>query len=287
MDLSNMEDVENKSDPRNEAVIPDSIKQQVRSSGLWICSMYDDVTSPPKMPSYDRSFHYYVFVHLLEGKAFYWNSQMEKEVGFTPGMGIVVTPGERVDYGGDNELFVEDSLCFMGPVADFLFQNKILKSGLYHFGKTRRLLPIIEKIREATIAAQLEANVMLQSLIFDLYNENRYKAKQNSKFSQIDLLKKEIQKDRSEWWTVKRMAEYCNVSDTHLRRLFREDMGVSPKAYIENVKMQQAIELLCCCHDKISDIALQLGYVDPYHFIRRFKHLVGLPPAQYRKKYGS
>jgi two-component system response regulator YesN len=79
------------------------------------------------------------------------------------------------------------------------------------------------------------------------------------------------------------MAEYCNISENYLRTLFRKHTGLAPKEYIDNLKMNRAVEMLNNPKMKIYEIAERLGYIDNYHFIRRFTKILGQSPGKYRK----
>jgi len=132
----------------------------------------------------------------------------------------------------------------------------------------------------------LEANNMLCSLLFEIHNSTRNR---NSRIStrsiQFDSLLREIRRDMSRWWTVSDMAAFCNISENYLRRLFQEQTGASPKHYIDNLRITRAAEILTSTDRSIADIASSLGYLDTYHFIRRFSQVMGIPPARYRRQF--
>jgi len=271
----------------NVEPIPRNIRDQMSRSGLWICSFYSNVKSPVKDSPAPRKFKFYVLTHLIGGKGFYWTPEREKPEIISPGAGIIATPGQTNSYAGYKDYFHEDSIAFMGPSADALYNAGVLRDGLIQIGTARRLLPIIEKLKGATLASQLEANALLLNLIFELYHENRKREQTPGSESRIHLLIRELKHNISKWWTVSEMAAYCNISENQLRRIFRETTGMSPKSYIETVKMRRGVELLCGSKCKISEVAANLGYVDQYHFIRRFKKVIGIPPARYRREFSS
>ncbi len=124
---------------------------------------------------------------------------------------------------------------------------------------------------------------MLQQLLLDLYRENT--RSDTGTPQHLQLLLKELHAAPGKWWTVEEMAEYCNICPNHLRTLFKAATGMTPKHYVDRLKMNKAGELLCSTRLKIHEIADFLGYVDHYHFIRRFSACVGVPPARYRKLY--
>ena len=81
------------------------------------------------------------------------------------------------------------------------------------------------------------------------------------------------------------MAELCNLSENQFRRVFNQHTGMSPKRYVDKLRMQQACEILSSTVSPIAEVAHQFGYSDPYHFSRRFKDIIGLSPENYRNSY--
>lgn len=286
MDISTIMTVKNKPGEINANPVPERLKSHLAVSGMWICSLYDNVSASKKTPTHDRVFKFYVIVHLLDGTAFYWNERLDSDQSLRPGDGIMVTPGTLLDYGATDDRFREDSIGFLGPTADALRDASIIQDGVLRIGGARRLLPIIEKVRLASTQDLLEANAMLQNLLFELHHERRRERKRNVKFKRLHALIQELRRDQHRWWSVREMAEYCYVSENHLRRLFKENTGMNPKNYVDNLKIRQAIAPLCESGESIADIASRLGFVDPYHFSRRFKRIMGIPPGQYRRRFG-
>lgn len=86
---------------------------------------------------------------------------------------------------------------------------------------------------------------------------------------------------------VNQLADLAGVGRSQYARLFREMTGRSPIAYMTELRIERAKELLATTGDKLRDIARLTGFRDEYYFNRRFKQTVGLSPKQYmhaRKK---
>ena len=81
------------------------------------------------------------------------------------------------------------------------------------------------------------------------------------------------------------MAELCNLSTTHFNLVFKRHTGMTPKFYIDNVKMLMAVEMLSSNNMTVKQIAAQLGFSDQYHFSRRFRQIKGVSPKIYREKF--
>lgn len=78
------------------------------------------------------------------------------------------------------------------------------------------------------------------------------------------------------------IADSMAVSASYLSRIFHEQTGISPSKYLTDYRMRQARKLLMDTRLTVREIAVRVGYPDPYHFSRNFKNTVGVSPAQYR-----
>lgn len=83
--------------------------------------------------------------------------------------------------------------------------------------------------------------------------------------------------------SVRELAAYVHVSQSALSKGFRRQIGFPLKQYLLNLLMQKARKLLTDTDDSIQQIALSLGYEDPYYFFRVFKKFMQETPMQYRK----
>ena len=157
----------------------------------------------------------------------------------------------------------------------------VISSGIYNLGGVRRLLPLIELAQDPSADAQINANIALQKLLVDLYNEHR----RRNTLTPMEELVAEIKSRPDHWWTVEELAEFCNLSTDQLRRNFLRHTGMRPKRYLEELKLRQAAELLVSSLLPIAVVAEKFGSADPYHFRRRCINLTGVSPERYRREY--
>lgn len=85
-----------------------------------------------------------------------------------------------------------------------------------------------------------------------------------------------------------RMDELSMLTDYTTRtiqRVFRADMGMSPKRFSRIVRCQSAIYSIHHNHQMtLSDMAHNLGFSDQSHFLREFKKLVHATPMDYKNQ---
>jgi AraC-like DNA-binding protein len=79
------------------------------------------------------------------------------------------------------------------------------------------------------------------------------------------------------------LAACCSLSESHFRRIFVENMNMTPVEYVNLVRIQQACELMKTTHHSMEEIAARVGYTTASTFNRNFKKIVGTSPYQYKK----
>lgn len=99
-----------------------------------------------------------------------------------------------------------------------------------------------------------------------------------------DAVRMILRKAGSNELSVSALAAAVDLTPSYLCRIFREDVGKSPSAFLTELRMQRAKELLEDKSLRIHDIALASGYENAEYFSRVFRQHVGLTPTQYRQR---
>jgi AraC-like DNA-binding protein len=87
--------------------------------------------------------------------------------------------------------------------------------------------------------------------------------------------------------TLQQAAEACHVDSAYLCRLFRRFRRQTPFQYLQNLKMNRAVDLLQDGRHTVKETAQELGFTDPYNFSRAFKRVFGISPRKLLGKGGS
>jgi AraC-like DNA-binding protein len=80
--------------------------------------------------------------------------------------------------------------------------------------------------------------------------------------------------------TLSELAHLVGLSPFYLLRVFEQEVGIPPPAYLESVRIRQA-QCLLACGIPIAQVAFELGFSTQSHFTQRFKRLLGVTPGQY------
>jgi AraC-like DNA-binding protein len=87
---------------------------------------------------------------------------------------------------------------------------------------------------------------------------------------------------RLESRNVASVAEALGVSERHLRRVFSEVVGLSPKAFFKLLRFERALKAAKDNRDSSwSDIAVGAGYYDQAHLITDFRSIAGATPREF------
>jgi len=79
------------------------------------------------------------------------------------------------------------------------------------------------------------------------------------------------------------VAEHLGVTGRHLRRAFRDHVGIGPKEYARTVRLRHALRLAAVSGDW-GHIAAHAGYYDQAHLIGEFRKLIGLTPSAFLQR---
>lgn len=124
---------------------------------------------------------------------------------------------------------------------------------------------------------------LLYELIFRL-NRQEHSIKTDGQYRDSRIINaiEYIHKNyRSEAIDIGSLALLCSVSEAYFRRSFKEVYGVSPKAYIINLKLDFASKLLKSRLYTVAEVSDKAGFSDTKYFSRLFKRHFGTTPGKY------
>ena len=234
-------------------------------------------------------------LHLtLRGKALFLNEHMEVEA--SRGEMMLFHPEACYHYG-------------LHPAADnwehlwALFQPRpqwsdwlewdTLDQGILHLTlPDTDSIALVEKLFRQLVALKHDTSPYQSDLQHNRLEEILIRAREYSTRSGRSLVDKRIQgacdymqAHLTDGFSVDDIAAACNLSTSRFAHLFKEHMGVSPKSWGNNMRLQQARKLLLGNSDSINLIARQVGYEDPSQFTKYFKRNMGCSPREFRQSF--
>jgi two-component system, response regulator YesN len=86
----------------------------------------------------------------------------------------------------------------------------------------------------------------------------------------------------SEELSVENLCSFLHVSPAYFSTVFKRETSMSFVAYLTEVRLQEAVNLLNTTDDKTYIIAAKVGYTEPNYFSYVFKKKFGVSPSKYR-----
>ncbi len=195
---------------------------------------------------------------------------------------FVIDCGDFHEYYTIGEKWTQCSLHFFGGNALFLYQQLFQENGpVFHYD-LNLFQPALEEIllmhNSNDPLKDYRFSILLSQLLLDLHQNEM---KQNS--DAVFLLQDYIDAHFTEDLSLDTLAREASLSKYHLHRRFKETFGMTPKAYINALRMRQAGILLIGSDLPSYKIGMIVGYPSEAIFISQFKRHYHMTPGQYRK----
>ncbi|WP_135549725.1 AraC family transcriptional regulator [Paenibacillus cymbidii] len=96
-----------------------------------------------------------------------------------------------------------------------------------------------------------------------------------------------IEGDYDKPLTLDELAREMSASKYHMIREFKKHTGQTPHDYLLTLRLSAAKNLLKYADLSVHEVAGQVGFDNPSHFITSFKKQEGVTPLAYRKRWSS
>lgn len=84
--------------------------------------------------------------------------------------------------------------------------------------------------------------------------------------------------------SITQVADEAQISERYLRKIFAEHLNLAPIEYLNQIRINHAIELLRMSELSIKEICYESGFQSPQYFSRIFKKQVGVNPRKINHK---
>ena len=93
-----------------------------------------------------------------------------------------------------------------------------------------------------------------------------------------------LEKNYQENISLEELSKKFDLNSFYIIRLFKSNLGITPHAYLLNIKINEAKKMLKASHS-IVDVALECGFSDQSHFHRHFVKIVATTPKAYQDNF--
>ena len=126
------------------------------------------------------------------------------------------------------------------------------------------------------------------ALLFrDYVNKSKSRDSKGAIYKNADLIAPALSKIFREYnkeLTIEELSKECNISKYHFCRVFKNEMKVSPIAYINNYRISLAEILLNKGDMTVEEVSTLCGFNDVSYFYRCYKKIKGQSPKRKKVK---
>lgn len=213
----------------------------------------------------------YTFSYILNGGAQF--IQQQNKYTLTKGDVVVIPP----------------YIAHQTVITDFFHYKVIRVPNLYFFCDTteKQGIQIIKNQPEMVLQFHqwfeaLQSDSLQTTpipLAFQSFLSHTSKA-QHPSFSKVKLALTHLHQNYQQKIAVEELSDLTHLSESSFQRVFKSTMGISPKRYLLNLRIEKAKELIKTS-DSLTNIAYDTGFFDQSHFTKYFKINVGMLPKSY------
>lgn len=251
-------------------------------TGLWVDRIGSGVNFKNTSQLSLRHLGLYAAVGAKEGSGKFYSPQTgeinikENDVMLLfPDVGHYYYP----DYSWDTTWVVWNGIEAEKLVAMKYFSpvNPIIKNGFSSINNAHNLLEPL--LKEETPTAVLQRKVILLNMLLELHKCSNPGISNYAKTTRmaINFIDANIAKDI----TLEEIANHCNFSVPHFRRIFNAETGVSPKEFLISRKISKAKEYLSS-RVPVKETSEMLGFTDESYFRKVFKKITGITPGKFQ-----
>lgn len=243
-------------------------------------------------PSRGRVLDSYQLLYITHGKGYFYTST-DTFIEIKEGDILILQPHVWHSYFPDKKTgWQEYWIGFQGINMDNRFQNNFFAKDqiVYHIGVQDSIVKLYEQAIQVAMEEKAACQQYLAGIANLILGMTMYYS-QNCEFDnkateQISKAKVFIRENLLKGIGPEEVADSLHMSYSWFRKLFKEYTGLSPAHYIQELKIQQAKDLLATTKRSTKEIAYYLTFDDIPYFTKVFKKYTGYTPQSYRKKFG-
>ncbi|MFT3985363.1 MAG: AraC family transcriptional regulator [Lachnospiraceae bacterium] len=238
----------------------------------------------------------------------------EAQINFKNNTACFIKKNDIVNFAGNAEFesttvyrsshVAAGLLCcyeeLLSSLTDLNLDTTMFKEYYLNVSSYKDVLIYNSDLQFSDIAKQLKEAILdhnmffikakaLEMLYCGIANYSKYqdasKRKYNRKLlEQIARAKARIDQNLQEPFTITELAEYCEISPTYFKRIFKECFGVQPHRYLIQKRLEKSREMLAQTDLSILHISEAQGFVSSSRFSEIFKKEYGYLPSAYRRE---
>ena len=176
--------------------------------------------------------------------------------------------------------------CAVDPDALYVRNGNVYTSAGVTAGMDMALAMVEEDWGKATALAVAQELVMFLKRPGGQSQFSRYLQAQKSedRFGKLQLwVLEHLDADLS----VEKLAQLAGLSVRHFSRQFASAVGVSPAAFVQRLRVEEARRCIEDGSNRLKGVARRCGFADEQSLRRAFRRALGVTPAEYRSRFAA
>ena len=159
--------------------------------------------------------------------------------------------------------------------------RRFLEPVIHDADLARRISRVHAALDEGTVTMRIEESLLgaLRSLL-DRHTERRAGRVTINSSQAVSRARSHLEENFARPVKLAELAAICGITAWHLVHSFRESTGMPPHAYLTQVRVSRAREMLLD-GEPLSSVAYSCGFSDQSHLTRVFKRIHGITPGAY------
>ncbi|WP_027720622.1 AraC family transcriptional regulator [Maridesulfovibrio zosterae] len=209
------------------------------------------------------------------------------------GMINMVVPGEVHDGHAVSDEGWSYRMFYLSPEILFNLTAEIttkpvqpnFRDGVLDDSLLAQDIAYVHRTINADHASSLEKESLLLSLLIDWISRHADETESwpdiGNEHRAVKLARDFMEDSFSLDMSLEEISSLGNLSHFHFIRVFEKEIGITPHAYLSQVRVNRAKAMLSGS-DRLADIASRCGFYDQSHFTRQFRKQFGITPGKYR-----
>lgn len=228
----------------------------------------------------------YTFLHFISPMRI----KMDGEDLITAPHACIFYAPSTPQFFGSEQPIVHDWMHFSTDAASLLENYNIEENRIYYPAEPEKITVLFREIENEWFSERPHRDEALENLftrfliVFSrLCDGISSVTVTGAAAEQLTRVRNNILLHPERPWRVQQMAELAKMSLPHFFATYKQIYGTSPMNDLIEARINTAKNRLQSDTTPISLLAEQLGYSNPYHFIRQFRERTGVTPAAFRK----
>ena len=229
----------------------------------------------------------YQIVYISAGQGTFEYGPEHTRVAIQTGDIFVLFPGVWHRYEPDPTMgWTENWIECKSAAYDSLTEKGLLSPDRPVMHSNGHISDLFVRIHQLALEGATDNQALLSTQALSLLSLlARPREEVSRKYEQIvDAVRMYLLEHHTQVLDMDELARHFGISYSYLRRLFREQTGVSIKQFQLNIRLQRGCDFLINTDKSIKEIASLLGFANTFHFSKFFSKEKGMSPTEWRKR---